>query len=175
MSQITPAGGSSSSIATPPPVASLEGSAWYISHPPSAPSGAVSGKAIPTQITPSSPRISSEHVATATVIAPVATAPLAACGTKDPGSQAAKHHGEHHEDRPAVHAAPQQRDSPGDQNDQKQRSNDAAHQDAHDFPSTIAINCSAVFRKGRMSGSADTRIRNTTLFAASSSSRAVLV
>ena len=41
-------------------------------------------------------------------------------------------------------------------------------------PSTISINCSAVFRSGRIRGSADTRIRKSTLFAASSSSRAVL-
>src|ERR1035441_8829144 len=38
---------------------------------------------------------------------------------------------------------------------------------------TISINCSAVFRSGRMSGSAETRSRNTTLFVDSSSRRAV--
>ena len=40
-------------------------------------------------------------------------------------------------------------------------------------PFTISISCSAVFRKGRMSGSVETRIRNTTLFDAKSSRRPV--
>ena len=152
-SQVRLAGGKSSSIAIPPRAAVPERSARYTSQLPSAPSGAASGKAISDAVQPIQSDDQERTQRKRRRQRPCRYSPQPRCRTNDPRYDSSQHHRSDNENRPAVDPAVEQCDSPKRQDGEKQHPDNAARECAHSVPpSTISINCRAVFRNGPHQG-----------------------